>query len=99
MNISEFSPFPVGNIVYPYLRHSPGDNQNIDSQEAAVRDWCVRHQLVVPRVYKDEARSGSSTAGRDYFLLLIDTLRDPQLKPKPNGVLLWSFSRFARDYD
>jgi site-specific DNA recombinase len=99
MNISELSPFPAGSIVYPYLRHSPGDNQNIDSQEAAVRDWCVRHQLVVPRVFKDEARSGASTAGRDDFLLLIDTLRDTKLKPKPAGVLLWSFSRMARDYD
>ena len=99
MKVTDSSPFPAGTQLYSYLRHSPGDNQSIDSQEAAVREWCTKHQLVLARVYKDEARTGSTTAGRDQFLQLIDTLREPKLTPRPSGIVLWSFSRFARDYD
>ena len=90
-------PFPPGALVYAYLRHSPGDSQTITSQDAAVRAWCIENGLQLGRVFKDEAKSGTSTAGRDDFLLMMDTLRDSNLKPRPIGIVLWSFSRFARD--
>jgi len=97
MNKNRNCPFPAGSLVYAYLRHSPGDNQTIASQDSAVRAWCLENALQLGGVYKDEARSGTSTAGREDFLLMIDVLRDPNLKPRPVGVVLWSFSRFARD--
>lgn len=86
-------------MVYAYLRHSPGDNQTIDGQEAAVREWCEKHDLILLRAFKDESRSGSTTAGRDDFVLMIDTLCQASGKTKAAGVVLWSFSRFAGDYD
>ncbi len=92
-------PFPAGSPVVVYLRHSPGDQQTITSQEAAVRDWCEGHRLAILRVYRDEARSGTSTAGRDDFLAMADALRDGVILPRPAGVIVWAFSRFARDYD
>lgn len=98
MILSGSSPFEAGSLVYAYLRHSPGDNQTIDSQEAAVQEWCEAHGLILLRVFKDESRTGSTTAGRDDFLLMIDTLR-AELDLRPAGVVLWSFSRFARDFD
>ncbi len=99
MSVSQSCLFPSGSPVYSYLRHSPGDGQTIDSQEAAVRAWCAERHLVLVRVFKDEARTGATTAGRDEFIAMIDNLRDSRLDPKPVGVVLWSFSRFARDYD
>lgn len=99
MILSTSCPFEAGALVYVYLRHSPGDQQTIDSQEAAVREWCDKHRLILWRAFKDESRTGSTTARRDDFLLMIDTLRQAAGNAKPAGVVLWSFSRFARDYD
>ncbi len=93
------SRFPQGSLVFAYLRHSPGDNQTITSQDAAVRTWCSENGVELGRVFKDEAKSGTTTVGRDEFFRLIDLLHDSQIKPRPSGVVLWSFSRFARDFD
>jgi DNA invertase Pin-like site-specific DNA recombinase len=98
MNQSD-SPFTGGSAVVVYLRHSPGDQQTIESQESAVRAWCAERHLAILRVYRDEARSGTTTAGREDFLAMVDALRDGVIVPRPAGVVLWSFSRFARDYD
>lgn len=92
------SPFPVGSPVVVYLRYS-GDGQTIESQETAVRAWCAERMLAILRVYRDEARSGTTTAGREDFLAMVDALRDGVIVPRPAGIVLWSFSRFARDYD
>lgn len=93
------SPFPASSPIIVYLRHSPGEDQTLTSQESAVRAWCAEHQLVIVRAYKDEAKSGTSTAGRDGFLAMVDALRDNLITPRPVGVIVWSFSRFAREYD
>ncbi len=91
------SPFPPNSLVYAYLRYSTGD-QNIASQERAVSEWCAVHHLILGKVFRDEAKSGGTTAGRDDFLRLLELLRDSPT-PRPAGVVLWSLSRFARDYD
>ena len=93
------SPFPPSSPIVVYLRHSPGEDQTLTSQESAVRAWCAEHHLVIVRAYKDEAKSGTSTAGRDGFLAMVDALRDNLITPRPVGVIVWSFSRFAREYD
>jgi DNA invertase Pin-like site-specific DNA recombinase len=90
------SPFKAGSRVVTYLRHSPGDQQSIDSQEHAVRQWCAQEGLALHRLYKDEARSGTTLVGRDSFLQM---MTDLQGKDGTSGVVLWSLSRFGRDYD
>ncbi len=90
-------PFPPGTPLVAYLRHSPGDRQTIESQESHVREWLAAHHLPLVRVFIDKALSGTSTAGRDEFLLMVDLLREHRLQPSPQGVVLWSFSRFARE--
>ena len=93
------SPFASGSAVIVYLRHSPGEDQTIASQESAVRAWCGENSLVIARVYCDEAKSGTSTTGRDDFLAMVDALRDGTILPRPAGVIVWSLSRFAREFD
>ncbi len=95
--VSAPCPFAPGTALVVYLRHSPGEDQTITSQESAVRAWFDRHGLALVDVFRDEARSGTSTAGRDQFLLMFDALRQGQILPRPAGVVLWSFSRFARE--
>lgn len=92
------NPFEQGSLVWSYLRYST-DDQNIDSQEHAVRAWCAEHKLVLGRVFRDEARSGKSTAGRREFLTMIDLLSGDDLSPRPVGLVLWNYARFARDID
>ena len=92
-------PFPPGSVVVAYLRHSPGDKQTIASQEDFMRKWCEEFRLALVRVYRDEAQSGTTTAGRDDFLAMFDALRDGLILPRPAGVVLWSFNRFAREVE
>ena len=88
------NPFQLGDKVVAYLRHSPGDLQTIASQEAYVRQWCADQSLVLARVYCDGAKSGTTVAGRDRFLAMNDNLQGGD---DIRGVVLWSFSRFARE--
>jgi site-specific DNA recombinase len=83
-----------------YVRFS-GEDQDSASQEAAMRGWVERNGWTVHPGdwYKDEARSGSSTDGRQAFAAMIRTaerLADDPLKPA--GIAVWRFNRFARDY-
>jgi site-specific DNA recombinase len=93
------SPFPAGSPVVLYLRHSPGDQQTLVSQESAVREWCDENHLAILRVYRDQAKSGTTTAGRDDFLAMVDALRDGVILRRPAGVVVWALDRFGRDYD
>jgi site-specific DNA recombinase len=92
-------PFPAGTPVTAYLRFSPGDSQSIDSQSAAVRAWCEANGLLLLRVFQDEGKSGGSTLGREDFMRMIGWLTDAGERPAVKAVVLWSFSRFAREYD
>lgn len=62
-------------------------------QEAEIRAYAARHQLVIAHVFKDAAKSGSSTDTREDFLRMIE-LSETE---KPAGLLVWNFARFARD--
>lgn len=100
MRLNSPPPFLTpGATVYAYLRYS-SDNQSIESQASALRAWCAEHRLHLGRVYQDEARSGASVAGRDGFLRLFAELTDPAapgMASTPAAVVIWSWSRFARD--
>ncbi len=91
-------PFEAGDLVYAYFRYST-ESQNLDSQENAVRSWCVEHHLVLGKVFRDEGRSGGSTRERRGFLSMIEEMMDPNINPRPKGLVLWNSARFARDVD
>ncbi len=93
------STLPKGSTVWAYLRDSGGDNQDrsIARQLEVIQTYCTKHRLQLIHVYKDEAKSGTTTAGREDFLKMIDT--SEQSQGNPTGLLLWSFSRFGRNAD
>jgi len=66
-------------------------------QLESIRAYCAQHQLQLIHVYKDEAKSGTTTAGRDDFHRMI--AQSDQQHNNPAGLLLWSFSRFGRNLD
>lgn len=85
---------PPGSRVWCYLRHSPGDNQTIESQRVGMEEWCASNAWQVERTFVDEAIEGSRE-DREQFQLMLSLARQ---EPRPvDGIVLWSFSRFARD--
>lgn len=93
------STLPPGSTVWAYLRDSGGENQDrsINRQLEAIQAYCAQYRLELVRVFKDEARSGTTTAGRDDFHRMI--AQSDQDRDNPTGLLLWSFSRFGRNLD
>jgi site-specific DNA recombinase len=93
------STLPPGSTVWAYLRDSGGDNQDrsITRQLEVIQDYCARHRLELVHVYRDEAKSGTTTAGRDDFMRMI--AQSDKHENNPDGLLLWSFSRFGRNLD
>ena len=93
------STLPPGSTVWAYLRDSGGQDQDrsINRQLESIQEYCRTHQLGLIHVYKDEARSGASTAGRDDFQRMI--AQSKELETNPLGLLLWNYARFARDLD
>jgi len=93
------STIPPGSIVDTYLRDSGGEGQDrsVSRQLEAIKEYCVRHGLKLRHIYKDAAKSGGSTAGRDDFDRMIASTRDEANRPV--AILLWNYARFARDLD
>lgn len=93
------STLPPGSTVWTYLRDSGGEGQDrsIKRQLEAVQEYCKQFQLQLAHVFKDEARSGTTTAGRDDFQRMI--AQSKELESNPMGLLLWNYARFARDLD
>lgn len=92
--------FPPNSLVAIYLRDSGGEKQDlsIDRQEAEIRAWCKENSLEITHIFADAHKPGGSTAGRDQFEEMINYFhRKP--RPPEAGLLLWDFSRFARDFD
>jgi len=88
-----------GARVWAYLRDSggPSQEQSVDQQEHEIKEFCKRHNLVIIKIFRDVARSGGSTVGRDEFMAMIDMSEDQTIRP--HGLLIWNFARFARDYN
>jgi site-specific DNA recombinase len=97
--LSPPSTLPPGSTVWAYLRDSGGQDQDrsINRQLEAIEDYCRQHGLQLVHVWKDEARSGTSTAGRDDFTRMIN--QSKEIESNPMGLLLWNYARFARDLD
>lgn len=82
-----------------YLRDSGGERQELSTaqQEGEIRTWCDRRGLLLTTIFRDEARPGSSTVSRQAFQDCIYHFRQPDCPEA--GLVIWSFSRFARDID
>ncbi len=84
---------PAGSVVWVYLRHSPGDAQTIDSQREGMQTWCAERGWTIDRYWVDEGISGSRE-DCDEFQAMLSAAR--QIPRQVDGILVWSFSRFAR---
>ncbi|HKI53563.1 MAG TPA: recombinase family protein, partial [Anaerolineales bacterium] len=93
------STLPPGSTVWAYLRDSGGDQQDrsINRQLEAIEAYCKSHKLKLIHIFKDEAKSGTSTAGRDDFTRMNKLVNAGENLPQ--GLLLWNYARFSRDLD
>lgn len=93
------STLPPGSTVWAYLRDSGGQEQDrsIKRQLEAIEEYCRQYGLQLVHIWKDEARSGTTTAGRDDFQRMIN--QSKEIESNPMGLLLWNYARFARDLD
>jgi len=97
MNVEhQFSPRV---FVAAHLRDSGGEDQDlsIEQQEKEIRAWCIQKGYILTLVFKDEARPGSSTVAREAFQDMMRHFRSSDCQEQ--GVIIWKFSRFARDID
>lgn len=91
-------PFPLGARLVAYCRDSGGRDQDlsIPQQESKIGEWCHAHGYALVHVFKDAARSGTTTAGRDQFLDMFSYLTNGA---DVAGVVLWEYARLSRSYD
>lgn len=84
-----------------YIRVSTADQTELspDSQLKVVRDYAKAHGFIIPNeyVFRDDGISGRRADKRPQFNSMIATAKQ---KPSPFcAVLLWKFSRFARNQE
>jgi site-specific DNA recombinase len=93
-------PFPPSSSIAAYLRDSGGDAQDLSvaQQESEIRAWCKENQITLSKIFTDEAAPGSSTVGRTGFLEMISYFTANKKIPE-TGIVVWKFSRFAREID
>ena len=100
---NQYSPpppgLPVGSRVWAYLRDSGGPSQDrsVPQQESEIIAYCERHDFSLIKVFRDAARSGGNALARDEFMAMIEHSEDKSIRP--NGLLIWNFARFSRDYN
>lgn len=97
-------PFSPGDRVVAYTRYSGGEEQGLKDrstkeQRDEIAKFCAANGLILERVYEDAAISGTSTAGRDGFHEMIGDLKKPDARKTITGVIIWSLSRFSRNFD
>lgn len=86
-------------IAAAYIRVSTDDQieYSPDAQLAEIRKYAASHGYVLPNefIFLDEGISGKNTGKRPEFNRMIGTAKQ---KPRPfDAILLWKFSRFARN--
>lgn len=102
--IPNFSPFQPGEKVVAYCRYSEGDDQglkntSVDEQETAIRRFCEQNSLQLVQVFADPFASGRSVAKRDKYLEMLSFLLHKKHKQDIQGVILWDYERYGRNYD
>jgi DNA invertase Pin-like site-specific DNA recombinase len=89
-----------GLICWVYARDSGGDSQelSIHQQEHEIAEYANQNGLAIDRFFRDEAKSGTTRAGRDQYNLMFDLIaKDETIKP--DCVIVWSLSRLGRNAD
>lgn len=86
-------------IAAAYIRVSTEEQTELspDSQIKQIREYAKAHDYIVPDeyIFRDDGISGRTTAKRPEFNRMIATAKQ---KPTPfEAILLWKFSRFARN--
>lgn len=99
----QMTPFQPGDKVVAYCRYSEGDDQgnkntSTEEQEHAIREYCVQHKLTLVHVFADPFASGRSVAKREHYLEMMSMLTKKR-KPDIQGVILWDYERYGRNYD
>lgn len=84
-----------GSVVWCYLRDSGGPTQDrsVDQQREVVSEYCIKHGLLLEKVFADVHITGKKDT-RDQFREMISLIEHGQ---KPDGLILWSMARFARN--
>ncbi len=85
----------AGDLVWAYLRHSPGEDQDIRSQRRTVTEFCAARGLIAAHWWIDEARSGSTVEDRRQFEAMMAASR--QQPPPVRAIVIRDWSRFSRD--
>lgn len=90
------SPFPPGSLLAACIRDSGHESQELSAlhQERSLREWCQKNGYTLTRIFTD-SRSGKSAARREDFQAMMAYFRQPDVPEA--GVVVWSFSRFARN--
>ena len=86
--------------AFGYIRVS-GDEQAdrglpVAGQRERIQRYAAEHDMELDHVYVDEARPGSSDVREQFQLMMRVAHQDP---PPAGAVIIWSWSRFARDQD
>ena len=86
-------------IAAAYIRVSTDEQTELspDSQIKQIREYAKNHDLIVPEeyIFRDDGISGRKTKNRPAFTQMIATAK--QKKPPFEAILVWKFSRFARN--
>jgi len=104
-------PLPPGTHVVGYCRDSGGEEQDrsVSQQAETIREYCAHHNLVLDKLYLDEARKSSNTDKREALQEMLYDLhanfkrindryrREKAIAEHPYGVIFWKSNRLGRD--
>ncbi|MCI0712905.1 MAG: recombinase family protein [Chloroflexi bacterium] len=109
--IRQDCPLPRGTHVVAYCRDSGGDEQgrSVAQQAETIREYCHYHNLIIDKIYIDEARLSSNTDKHGALQEMLFFLRKkrPRINDRykrektateePVGVIFWKSNRLGRD--
>ncbi len=109
--IRQDCPLPPGTHVVGYCRDSGGEEQDrsVSQQADTIREYCTHHNLILDKLYLDEARKSSNTDKREalqemlydirgHFKRINDRYRrEKAITENPFGVIFWKSNRLGRD--
>jgi hypothetical protein len=104
-------PLPAGAHAVAYCRDSGGEEQERSTQQQVevIREYCAQHNLILERVYVDDAKQASGTEKRNELQDLLLGLRNrfkqindrskraTRARTNPFGVIFWKSNRLGRD--
>lgn len=76
-----------------YSSHNQDDGFSIEYQTSEINDYCVKHGIKIDAHFVDEAKTGTTVAGRDAFYDLIRAVKDGKIKM----IIVYKLSRIFRN--